>query len=801
MIILFYFEEKKLKIVQDNKVMEDLYEGISQVPNRNILEKYLSDANNNIKKFFEYDYDSAINKIKINISKINYKIPLYDEYSENMFLVSRELVYQRVIYNYYRFPSHELINILKEKQKRYNEYLKDEYKNINLYSKKSNKKIKNSKNAKNLKNYGNDLSIHYIQLQDINKKKRKAKKLNLMIEFLNNFDVDVLFNTYVYVFYNFSKNVGREITVCKRPSFLPHFEHIQPYYKKSEIINMALNMNLIDKNKADIYDDEQVMELCNKIKKNDLSSNIILEHQKHIIKNNKIGIVQYYSLQGSYFINMYLRNFVPYNNKNILLENVIKSMKDLVQSAPAFNKNYTLYRFVKNDDYLKHININETYTDPGFISCTRNPFYRSDIYKFGFILIKINIPANKKGVALCIESMSHFPEEEEIILAPQSILKLKKKDKNVPYYHTDQIFKSKINIKYEFDYVGTNNEINYDDKPISKDYRIIDFLNIEKITPITLKEKIGFFISKYTNEMYQFKTKIGNKYFDIITEWFDSSSVYNKFYASNTNNGFSMYSFIDNYLAFLIELESEDGKDIMYLNHYFRYSMTNYYKKIKDYDLIMFVSKIAHYFDIETIIIYNDYVSCDIKNKYYEISGFDKFDIYFGGNICIDFYNYLKFKKKRFSSIDSYVIKPAFSYLNLDNLYNISPSEILKRDDKDELYQIYKKTYIEKLPKNDNLADFYVWISDNNCKMLNTLVHKINNYLAPFNNPFISDYYILYPHSFLYNNNLIDYHPIKNIKSYSIDDSEKYINKPKNNYRLENRNIDNYINRLTNSLR
>ena len=34
------------------------------------------------------------------------------------------------------------------------------------------------------------------------------------------------------------------------------------------------------------------------------------------------------------------------------------------------------------------------------------------------------MPKNKKGVALCIETVSHFADEEEIILSPLSVLKL-----------------------------------------------------------------------------------------------------------------------------------------------------------------------------------------------------------------------------------------------------------------------------------------------------------------------------------------------------------------------------------------
>src|SRR5439155_2826613 len=107
---------------------------------------------------------------------------------------------------------------------------------------------------------------------------------------------------------------------------------------------------------------------------------------KHIIVNNKIGIVQYYSLQGSYFMNKYLRN--PNDYKNELLEKAIFSMWELIDTAPSFDKSYILYRFINDDIYLKYLKIGDTFIDPSFISTTRDPFYKSETYKFGFILIK-----------------------------------------------------------------------------------------------------------------------------------------------------------------------------------------------------------------------------------------------------------------------------------------------------------------------------------------------------------------------------------------------------------------------------
>ena len=233
-----------------------------------------------------------------------------------------------------------------------------------------------------------------------------------MIKFLESFNLDTLYKTYMQVFYLYANEVGKNITTCKKPSFLPHFIHIKPYYTRSEVINMALNMNIKLEDKY--YNQDEVNKLCNKISNNDISADILLQHQKYIINNDKVGLVQYYTLQGSYFINNYLRKLVNYNYKNEYLESLITPMWKLLNNAPAFDKSYILYRFISDDKHLRQLNIGEIYTELGFTSTTRDPFYRSDLYKFGMILVKINIPKNKKGVALCVETLSHFSKSIKV---------------------------------------------------------------------------------------------------------------------------------------------------------------------------------------------------------------------------------------------------------------------------------------------------------------------------------------------------------------------------------------------------
>lgn len=766
--ILYYYDEDKLKITEKKEVFDQLYYLKARVPTKKQIKDYLKQRNidNQIKKFFEgKNLDEAINEIKKQISKIDYKIPLYDEYTRNIYIINREDVYNRVIYQHYRFPDKQLLKLLKKRKK----LLKPEIEKME----------KDEKEEENLGDFEETTRIHYQIIHKTVKLQREYRKLTLMIDFMKQFDINILLLTYIKVFYYYAKEVGKNITICIKPSFLPYFPHLKPYYTRSELINMALNMEIIKPSHI-YYDQKKIMELCNIIKKNDISADIILKHQRYIIENNKIGVVQYYSLQGSFFMNQYLRGFTNYIYKNEVLENMIESLWRLINGAPEFDQSYILYRFIKEDTHLRHLNINDVYTEPSFISTTRDPFYRSKTYKFGFILIKIKIPANIKGVALCIETFSHFPEEQEIILSPLSKLKLIRKDTDVPYYHTDDIYAAKIKTRYEFVYIGKE-EIQFPKRSIyDSENKLVNFLKLEKKEVLTINERIRNFIKSYVNPMFQFKTKIGENIYTLIVEWYDSTSVYKNFYAARTDNGFIIYTIIDNFIGFTVELGEDNESSYMYVNYYFRFSTIPKEGRIKDKDLIDFLSKLAYYFEIKNIIIYAEYQSCDFKyeNQY-------KNDmLYYGGNYCTDFYNYLKKNEKKYKDIDSIEIKSNFNYYELERLRDTNPLVILSKDDRDELYQMYIKIYQPLMDQSKhNLADFYIWLVENHCFFVKFLTDKMHR-LYNINNPFINDYYILDSITYLYNKNLIDEYitvsPGKTVgPSYHVKDFQK------NDYRLE----------------
>lgn len=758
MIILYYKSDKQLKITDPNQAIDFIYYLEASIPTKKQIKNI--DAYTTDPKIIEYFIKypkTGITKIKKELSIINNKIPLYDVFSKNLYLIGKFNVYPRVIHQHYRFPT-----------KYFYQKLLQEYQT---------KKDQN--------------------ITDV-LEKRKFRKLLLMIKFLRSFDLDLLEKTYVTVFYFYANEVGKNITTCQRPSFLPHFTHITPYYTRSEVINLALNMGI--KLEDRYYDTTDINKLCDIISTNDISAKILLDHQQYIINQKCVGLVQYYTLQGAYFVNQYLRRMISYDYKNEFLENIITAMWDLTNKAPAFDKPYTLYRFISNDNYLRHLQIGDMYTEPGFTSATRDPFYRSDLYKFGFILVKIHVPNNIPGVAICIETISHFPMEQEILLGPLSVLRLDSKDEKISYYHTDEKFKSQVKTRYEFTYIDRK-PINFVSRPLYQKTQKINFLRIETSNAITLEEKIRFFINKYANPMFQFISTIGNHDYTIVTERYDSTGAYKNFYAITTQNGFSMYTIKNNYVLFMVELGEILDKKIMHVNYYVRHSMIE--KDFQDQEFILFVSGVAYYFGIDQVVIWADYQSCVIAeqkggdlstrqrnfgNKIYQPEPVDKFKTVnvienkiMGGTYCIDFYQYLKSNVRKYKTILHLELQPKFSYYALDKLRTVGKDAILRKDDQDEIYQIYDKIY--QNTSNPNLADFYVWMADHHCYLMEILVFKMERFFR-IDNPFHSDYYILDPLMYLYNRKYIDTFPQKIARASEVIFKDSKTIMPKNDYRL-----------------
>lgn len=769
-IIMFDKTNNTLKSIPENDVLTKMYLLEISVPTKEQVTDYIkknkSDKKNTIIKYFDKDINDKIKQIRESLSRVNNKVPLYDIYTGNLYIVNRKYAYTKVINESYRFPSKELLEHLKQQEDEIGLKLKEiDYENIEKKVSSTNDMDKLNKEIYQSFQYGKIL-------------KRSQWKIHLCLEFMESFDLQILYNTYVNIIYSYSNQLGRKLTLCARPSFAYQFKHILPYYTRSEIINMGLNMGLIQYD-TKTYTDDDISKLCSVIRENDIRSTVLLDHQIHIIKNKMIGLVQYYSLQGSYFMNRYLRGQTSYECKNDVLEELIRPMWKLILSAPAFDKRYIVYRFVQTDEFLSSIKPNDIYVEKGFMSTTRDPFYQNKEYKFGWILLKIKLPANVKGCALCIEPISHFNHEQEIILPPNTHLRLLRKDDKSIYYHTDKSITKKVRTMYEFEFVEKEQKIVMPNRVENLiPLKIVDFLKIEKITSLTIEEKIRHFTNNYVSRTGYFKTLLGTREINVRSEWYDSTGVYRDHYASMSKNGYSLYALCDNHLVFIVELGEQQNIPFMYVNYNVKYSTIDRERLIGAENFITFMASVAYYFDVPTVIMYADYVSCDYMSP---IEDEHKYNRFYGGTYCLDFYNYFKYGKKKYSDMGVLNLEliPEFQYHQLDILKKIKPLEVLSKSKTDErntddrLYQLYIRVYKGFVSDiNDTLANYYIWVAENHCYLLGQLIdefRRIPQYAI--DNPFMKDYYKFNSIAYLYNRGKIPSIP------YSINEMNiEYIN-------------------------
>jgi hypothetical protein len=142
---------------------------------------------------------------------------------------------------------------------------------------------------------------------------------------------------------------------------------------------------------------------------------------------------------------------------------------------------------------------------------------------------------------------------------------------------------------------------------------------------------------------------------------------------------------------------------------------------------------------------------------------------YYGGYHSLDVYNYLKDGKKRFDNmnVNKFELKFMYSHNDLDLLSKSSPSQILNKNDNDEIYQIYLRNYQPHHKDKDDIKSFYIWIVKRYCYLVSKLVEKLSR-LYKTNNPFETIIYILHPDTYLYNRELIDHIEDSMVASYSI---------------------------------
>jgi hypothetical protein len=480
------------------------------------------------------------------------------------------------------------------------------------------------------------------------------------------------------------------------------------------------------------------------VRENDISADILVSHRNHILANDGIHIVQYYTINGAYFMNNYMRN-LENSIYNPALESCIMSMWRLVNTAPALDKAYVLYRFV-DTDYLQHLKEGDIWCDPGFVSATRDPFYRSEHYKFGFILMKIHVPVIK-GSCLSQEPWSHFAREQEMVIPPYTKMRLIKRNRNAPYFHIDSMFEQKVTTRYEFEIV----EIAEPNIPaVTREVeapQLTDLMRRDAHSP-TVRQRIDSFHDRCLDKRGQFRCEIGRESFTLMTEWYNSTIAYKDFYAHMNKRGFSMYAFHDSKpgrILFFIEVVAELHE--LHVNWYFRWSDDSYiFSLVSESEFLLFLSKLAYQFGIQRVIIYGRYRFCHTLGDGECTSGSYRADVY----------EYLKDKRRRFTE-NSEDVEEQFSYVQLDSWHTVPVMRILNAADKDQFYQQVTMPSSEKKPIT-TVAELYIDTVERHCSQLSVLEEKIKRIYRgasagfnPLDQLFwtVKPYEILHRHGFL----------------------------------------------------
>jgi hypothetical protein len=684
----------KLVDIKDSDVLYNLYYKLATLPTK----KLLKNKKSNIDKY--------LSELKIQISKLDNLIPLYDIFSKNIYLIKPEEIYDSVIHLYYRPLTKKLY-----------EYLQS------------------------------------IKTDD----KTYKEKLEKNINFMENFDLNVLEETYIKTFYYQSNKIGKNFTLCIKPSFLP-FVNINPYYNRDELINLGLNLKIIKPDET-YYDEKRLLQLCDKVSQDDIDSDTLLNHYLFIQFNNLQYYIKYYSFMGSYQMNYYIRNN---SVKDKFIEKNINQFHSIISKSPGFNDTYYVYRLINNDDFLQDVKIGGIFEDKSFMSTSRNPFYNPVRNAFGLILMKIKLPKNKQGVGLCIENYSLFPEEQEIILNPCR-LKLVSKDDTI-YYHTDKKAQRSIKTKYEFVYVEP---IPLDINKISKNYDseldipIIDLYNT-KIAGVKVEDKLNNFsnLLPLINTCKRFYVEVNKKQYLFSVNKMADKRIYEKFFFLQKKK-YSENDIIEElYITYQDESTGEillmiEIKDVISVNYLQKFTGCN--KEFNDNDLLELISGFSKLFQLYQVVIHPNYkpfstfINIKPEEYHYVIDNITDYHQVqkLSANIKIfnnDLMNYLIMKKNRFESIN---VKMNFKKGLLDKLKNIKVKEVFN----EENYEIYSLIKKESLA---NLNELIIFFYKNYFYLLDKIITQINKY---FDNELILNnlYYVFNSGTYLFEKQIISY--------------------------------------------
>lgn len=546
-------------------------------------------------------------------------IPMYDIYTQRIYPISKQNLFFRLTESNYRFINHEVVKWIEQMVEK------------NL------KKLKTTKEPEMREQIENLL-----------------ERLTNMLKIIDNYDIDTLINVSYKVLYQYSTNLGLSVSICKRNSFNPYIFYLKPYYTKIELVKLGQNMGAIKKNvkPEDLIDIERHYEICKKISNNDVSFDEIKEHTVNIHKTKSIPDIIFYSFIGSTLLNRFLRTNTSYNLNKFFYDRLLKTV-DAIKNSPPLENDYQIYRFIGDDEFIKKLKVGDTFTDKGFLSTTRDPFYSPGTDgNFGMILIKINL--NKKSKGLFIEHFSLFPKEEEYLLPPFTKLKLISKDDHFKYYHINEQFEKNINKKYEFDLIECDfswvKKVKLIKEPIPEiDYRLFNVKNFDK--KIDLLSKLKHSTNKF-NEII-----INDKIFYVY--YFDSLDAYSKYYFNKIEKGLSLIHYDENgNLLLLIEF----GKEMVvnYINKFYFYENK---EKIEEKYLIDLLTDLGLYFNYKSVKIFNEFCNFSrFKENYYTnqeiflyINHFDN-TLYQYAKNKIKPYKFETFYKNNFRKLDTLLL-------------------------------------------------------------------------------------------------------------------------------------------------
>lgn len=647
-----------------------------------------------IQKIFNRKIELKKDKDKELLSKYTEYIPMYDIYSDNIYPISSLNLHYRLTDCHYRFITSEVKKWIENKL----EKTKDEGKK-SLYQK--------------------NLSI------------------------INNYNLNILEKTSYETFYKYSSKLGLSISICKRNSFHPFSRHLNPYYTKDELVKLGVNNKVITEiNKTTLIDKEVHYKICKMVSKNDVSANLISKHMKHIIDSECINWINFYSMMGSYILNDYLRT--PYIKISKYMLDGLKKIVSTMKTVDGFDDNFYFYRFIWDDNFIKNLKIGDTFTDKGFLSTTRDPFYAPGVkLDFGLILIKVNIPKNKKGVGLFLENFSMFPKEEEFLLPPRSKLKLIAKNENFDYKHINENFEKKVKKKYEFDYIDSNFEKVLSLKASNDDIPDLDL----EILDLDGNDRTTLFNQFLQNcdEMEQFKYK-GKIY---SCQLFDSTTSYKSLFYNKLKDGLLITHYQDGYPYFSIECGNDLVINFKRTNSFHDNNIKKYSLTEDEYYTIGLFSKIFKYKKALIFFPYKNF--SEFKDNYSNKKIHNYLHAYM---YCYTIYDYLKNKNKKLDKYEKF----SYGFYKLDKLSKEYVSDKIKKNLPDKSFDKNSKilwsdliikiieNYFYLYPKLEN------WVNSNYENLFNQCYTEFDSFSFLKNNNFDISYFPAFDNDIKVNN-------------------------------------------------